>query len=339
MKYARYVLAAILLGAVIFILSQKEESGPYLSISGFTQGTTYHMTYQSPNSDSADLQAEIDALLAIFDQSLSTYIDSSNISKINMNMTDLTDPYFDAVFNESKRVYKLSDGAFDITVGPLIDAWGFGPGEKMEMSEELIDSLLQYIGMKKVSVEDGIIIKKHPQTRLDVNAIAQGYAVDIVCEYLEKQKIVNYMVEIGGELRTKGVSEKKIAWRVGIDKPYYGNQLPGQSLQAVVSLSGKALASSGNYRKYYEVDGKKIVHTLDPRTGLTRMSELLSVTIITDKCITADAYATTCMVLGLEAGIDFIEKQENTEALFIYTDDDGLYLEWKTEGMNALLTK
>ena len=337
MKYARYILAAALIGALIFIITQNNNSGPYISIAGFTQGTSYHITYQSPGSDTLELQQEIDDLLAEFDQSLSTYIDTSNISRINRNETDRVDPYFEAVFNESKRINKLTNGAFDITVGPLIDAWGFGPGMKMEMSQEVIDSLMQFVGMDQVHIENGRIVKALPGIRLDVNAIAQGYAVDVVAEFLQKQKVKNYMVEIGGELTTEGLSPRGDHWRVGVDKPVFGNMMPGQEMQEVVSLSGKSLASSGNYRKYYELDGKKIVHTIDPLTGYTRMSNLLSVTIITEKCITADALATSCMVLGLEGSKELINSLEDTDALLIYTDEDGLYLEWTTSGMDEML--
>lgn len=336
MKYfSRPIL--VILSIVLATSGCTSESGPYISIAGFTQGTTYHMTYQSPKSDSLMLQDEINALLAEFDMSLSTYIENSNISRINRNETNSTDAYFDEVFNESMRIYTITEGAFDITVGPLIDAWGFGPGRKLEMSQEVIDSLMQFVGMDKVSLKDGHLQKQFPETRIDLNAIAQGYSVDIVCDFLEERKITNYMVEIGGELRTSGLSPRKDEWRVGIDKPFYGNQQPGQELQEVVTLSGKALASSGNYRKYYEVDGKKIVHTIDPRTGYTRMSNLLSVTIITEKCITADGLATSCMVMGLEKSKEFILSQEDVEALFIYTDEQGLYLEWMTEGMKKML--
>jgi len=169
-----------------------------------------------------------------------------------------------------------------------------------------------------------------------VNAIAQGYAVDVVSAYLEDLGCVNYMVEIGGELTTKGLSPRGDHWKVGIDKPSFGNLVPGQDLQEVVALSGQSLASSGNYRKFYEVDGQKIVHTVDPTTGYTKMSNLLSVTIITDDCITADALATSCMVLGLEEAKKLIESQD-VEALLIFTDDDGLYLEWTTDGMKSLM--
>jgi len=329
-------LAAILIGAVIYVLTRNNEAGPYISIAGFTQGTTYHMTYQSPGTDSVDLQEEIEALLAEFDQSLSTYIDTSLISRINRNLTDRTDPYFQTVFSEAARMYEITGGAFDITVGPLIDAWGFGRGGKMEMTDEVIDSLMQYVGMPRVRIEGGRVVKDLQEIRLDVNAIAQGYAVDVVADFLDDLKIQNYMVEIGGELTTKGLSPRGDHWKVGIDKPSFGNLVPGQDLQEVVALSGQSLASSGNYRKFYEVDGQKIVHTVDPTTGYTKMSNLLSVTIITDDCITADALATSCMVLGLEEAKKLIESQD-VEALLIFTDDDGLYLEWTTDGMKSLM--
>ncbi len=337
MKYAKYVTALALVVAFIYVIKTANQDGPYLSIAGFTQGTTYHMTYQSPSNDSLDLKEEIDTLLAHFDQSLSSYIDTSNISLINRNITDKADPYLEEVFIEARRVYEISGGAFDITVGPLVDAWGFGPGRKMEMSQEVIDSLMQFVGMDKVSLENGRIVKENPGTRIDVNAIAQGYSVDVVCDYLSGLNIRNYLVEIGGEIRTRGKSPRNDDWKVGIDKPVDGNVLPGQNLQEVVRLSGKALASSGNYRKYYEVDGEKVAHTIDPVTGYAEPSNLLSVTIITDECITADAYSTTCMVLGLEKAKEFVQSLDGVEALFIYSDEEGHFLEWMTEGMNKLL--
>ncbi|MEX0982394.1 MAG: FAD:protein FMN transferase [Bacteroidales bacterium] len=337
MKFSRYLFGIALIGVLIYVLSRAANDGPYISIAGFTQGTTYHMTYQSPTRDSLNLKEEIDELLARFDQSLSSYIDTSNLSRINRNITDRADAYLIEVFNEAKRVYEISDGAFDITVGPLVDAWGFGPGTKMDMSQEVVDSLMQFVGMDKVSLIDERIIKAYPEIRIDVNAIAQGYSVDVVCDYLSDLKIRSYLVEIGGEIRTRGLSPRGDDWKVGIDKPIEGNVIPGQNLQEVVRLSDKALASSGNYRKYFEIEGEKIVHTIDPATGYTQLSNLLSVTIITDECMTADAYSTTCMVLGLEKAKKFVESLEGVEALFIYSDEDGLFLEWMTDGMEELL--
>lgn len=337
MKYAKYVTALALVVAFIYVIRSVNQDGPYISIAGFTQGTTYHMTYQSPSPDSLDLKEKIDALLARFDQSLSSYIDTSNLSLINRNITDKTDPYLEEVFAEANRVYEISGGAFDITVGPLVDAWGFGPGRKMEMSQEVIDSLMQFVGMDKVSIKNGRIVKEIPGMRIDVNAIAQGYSVDVVYDYLSDLGIRNFLVEIGGEIRTRGKSPRNDDWKVGIDKPVEGNVIPGQNLQEVVRLSGKALASSGNYRKFDEFEGEKVVHTIDPATGYAKPSNLLSVTIITDECMTADAYSTTCMVMGLEKAKEFVKTLDGVEALFIYSDEEGLFLDWMTDGMKDLL--
>jgi FAD:protein FMN transferase len=337
MKFARYLTGLVFIGVLIYLFTVTHKDGPYISIAGFTQGTTYRITYQSPTNDSLYLKDEIDALLARFDLSLSSYIDTSNLSLINRNVTDLADPWLEEVFTEAKRVYELSGGAFDITVGPLVDAWGFGPGQKLEMTQEVVDSLMQFVGMDKVAIVNSRVIKKIPGMRIDVNAIAQGFSVDVVCEYLSGLKIRNYLVEIGGEIRTRGESPRGDDWKVGIDKPVEGSVLPGQNLQEVVRLAGKSLASSGNYRKFYDVEGEKVVHTIDPSTGYTKPSNLLSVTIITDECMTADAYSTTCMVLGLEESKVFVESLDGVEALFIYTDEDGLFLEWMTDGMRVLL--
>ncbi len=337
MKYARIILAIVLITSGIIVLNLMNRKGPYLAVAGFTQGTSYHITYSSPGPDTLDLQSGIDSLLRNFDLSLSTYIDSSLISKINRNETDSVDSFFLEVYREAKRINNLTSGAFDITVGPLIDAWGFGPGVKMDMNELIVDSLVQFTGMDKIKIENGRLIKSDPRIRLDVNAIAQGYAVDVLVSWLKSNGVRNYMVEIGGEIRCSGKSPRGDLWKVGIDRPDFNNMFPGQELQEIVSFSGKALASSGNYRKFYEVDGKKIVHTIDPRTGYTKMSNLLSVTIIADQCITADAIATSCMVIGLDASIDLIEKLSDTEALLIYSDDSGNYQEWRSPGMEKMI--
>ncbi len=337
MKFAKYLIGLVIIGVIIYIFTTRVNDGPYISIAGFTQGTNYHMTYQSPETDSLDLTVEIDALLARFDQSLSSYIDTSNLSLINRNITDQADPYLEEVYREARRVYEISGGAFDITVGPLVDAWGFGAGKKREMTKELVDSLMQFVGMDKIALKEGRIIKEYPGIQIDVNAIAQGYSVDLVCEYLSGLGIHNFLVEIGGEIRTRGKSPRGDAWKVGIDKPVEGNMLPGQNLQEVVRLVDLSLASSGNYRKFYEHEGEKVVHTIDPVTGYSKSSNLLSVTIITDKCITADAYSTTCMVMGLENAKAFVKSLDNVEALFIYGDEDGRFKEWMTPGMRKLL--
>jgi len=310
--------------------------GEYYSIQGFTQGTTYHITYQLPTENG--LQERIDSLLQVFDGSLSTYDSTSIISAINLNREHIkTDTLFRTVFRESGRVYQLTGGTFDITVGPLINAWGFGPGEKLDVDSSIVDSLLQYVGMDKVALVGDSVYKSHPEVKLDVNAIAQGYAVDVVALYLEDLGCRNYMVEIGGEIRTRGVNPKGSFWRIGVDRPEYGNMIPGQQLQVIISMHNRSLATSGNYRKFYEKNGVRITHSIDPATGYPKDSRLLSATILTEECMTADAYATSCMVMGLEKAKLFIEGMKNTDAYFIYGDDQGMYQVWYTDGLRKYI--
>ena len=314
------ILAAFLI--LCFSCNQKTESD-YISFGGFTQGTTYNITYES--KDSSNFQNEIDLLLAEFDTSLSTYNSLSLISKINENETTVTDFYFREVFEKAEEVYKASKGAFDITVAPLVNAWGFGFKNKEEITYAKIDSILEFVGFNKVCLKDSFIIKSDPRLMLDVNAIAQGYSVDIIAQFLEEKGVENYLVEIGGEVKTKGFNKKGNDWRIGIDKPIDNNNFPGENLQAIVNLSNKSLATSGNYRKFYERDGVKYSHTIDPKTGYPVTHSLLSTTVIANDCMTADAYATAFMVMGLEKAFNLSEELPEIEAIFIYNDENGKY--------------
>jgi thiamine biosynthesis lipoprotein len=314
------ILAAFLI--LCFSCNQKSKSD-YITFGGFTQGTTYNITYES--KDSLNFQAEIDHLLAEFDTSLSTYNRLSLISKINENETTITDSYFREVYQKAEEVYKASNGAFDITVAPLVNAWGFGFKNKEEITYAKIDSILQFVGFNKVCLKDSFIIKSDPRLMLDVNAIAQGYSVDIVAQYIEEKGVQNYLVEIGGEVKTKGFNKKGNDWRIGIDKPIDNNNVPGENLQAIVKLSNKSLATSGNYRKFYERDGIKYSHTIDPKTGYPVTHSLLSTTVVAKDCITADAYATAFMVLGLEKAFKLVESLPDIEAIFIYNDSNGVF--------------
>lgn len=308
----------------------------YHSVQGFTQGTTYRITYQHPTE--SELHDRIDSLLGRFDKSLSSYDSSSIISAINRNDPDvLTDSMFRTVFRESARMYQVSGGAFDITLGPLIDAWGFGPGEKQELDSAMVDSLLQFVGMEKVHLSGERLIKNHPAVQLNVNAIAQGYAVDVLSAYLEELGCRNYMVEIGGEIRTRGVNTSGNFWRIGVDRPEYGNMIPGQQLQVIINMHNRSLATSGNYRKFYEKDGVLITHSIDPVTGYPKASSLLSATILSRECMRADALATACMVMGLEKAKIFVEDLKNVDAYFIYGDEFGAFQVWFTDGMKKYI--
>jgi len=327
----------LLLALLAWIISCNPGSdGAYHSVQGFTQGTTFSITYQ--HSTMNDLQGEIDSLLRRFNSSLSSYDSTSIISRINWNDTDVkTDSMFRVVFRESARVYQVTGGAFDITLAPVINAWGFGSGQQMELDSAMIDSLLHYVGKDKVSLVGEKVLKTDPNVKLNVNAIAQGYSVDVVSAYLVGLGCRNYMVEIGGEIRTRGVNSKGNFWRIGVDRPDYGNMIPGQQLQVIISMHNRSLATSGNYRKFYEKNGVMITHSIDPSTGYPKESNLLSVTILTDECMTADAYATTCMVMGLEKAKAFIDDQKGVDAYFIYGDEFGNYQVWFTNGMKKYI--
>jgi thiamine biosynthesis lipoprotein len=232
----------------------------------------------------------------------------------------------------------MTDGAFDITVGPLVKAWGFGPDAHKSFSESKKDSLMKLVGMDKVSLVNGKLIKTDPCISLDVNAIAQGYSVDVVCRYFDSMGIRNYLVEIGGEVRARG-TKNGAYWRIGIDKPVDNNMSPGETLQAIIRISDKALATSGNYRKFYIENGIKYSHTIDPKTGYPAKNRLLSATIIADECSTADGIATACMVMGKEGAIDFINKNRQLSGYLVFSDDSGNFETWISESLKDYISE
>lgn len=297
-----------------------------IKISGAAQGTTYNITYQAGLN--SNYREAIDSIFKKIDKSLSTYDTGSIISKINRNDTDVfVDDYFSEVFNKSIEVSEKTKGLFDVTVAPIINAYGFGFTKKEKVNDLLIDSLLKYIGYQKVKLVGKKLVKDMPQVMLDFNAIAQGYTVDILANFLESKGIKNYLVEVGGELRAKGKKLDDNFWSVGVEQPNE-NITDGSSLNTVIKLKNKALATSGNYKKFYMEDGKKYAHIIDPFTGYPAKNTLLSATVIADDCMTADAYATSFMVMGLDNAKKFLSENNNLnlQVFFIY-DYNG---KWKT---------
>ncbi len=312
-----------------FFVSCNIKAPVYIHNTGFIQGTTYSIKYESP--DSISYNDEIYSLLKKFDKSLSTYDENSIISKINKNQPVEIDSLFERFYEVSLEINKATGGAFDITVAPIVNAWGFGFADSININQQVIDSLLQYVGMNKIQIKNKQLIKQMPEIQLDGNAIAQGYSVDIVAEFLESKNIKNYMVEIGGEVAARGKNHRGESWIVGIDKPDESNNVINRELKTILYLSDKTLATSGNYRKYYEKNGEKFSHTIDPAIGYPVRHNLLSATILADKCIYADAYATACMVIGLEKSIKLVEAHPELEALFIYADKNGDFQVYVTE--------
>ncbi|MGQ8335883.1 FAD:protein FMN transferase [Sunxiuqinia sp. A32] len=309
----------------------------YVSNQGAIYGTIYHLTYESPNGK--DVQDEIEVEMQKLNSSLSTYDPEAVISKVNKNEEVVLDDYFLTVFNRAMEISEITNGAFDITVAPMVNVWGFGFKNKEQVTQELIDSLKTITGYKKIHLKDGKVVKDHPNTMLDCSAIAKGYACDVVANFLREKGCENYMVEIGGEVVAYGENAKGKAWSIGISNPKDDEFLVNQSLKAVVKLPSKALATSGNYRNFYVEDGKKYAHTIDPKTGYPVQHSLLSSTVLADNCMTADAYATAFMVMGLEKSIELANSVEEIEVYFIYSDEDGNYKTYASNGFKSHLVK
>ncbi|MBA7543620.1 FAD:protein FMN transferase [subsurface metagenome] len=344
MRKKLFVWSFILIAVFGFVfLSYKRNA--YIVLDGFTQGTSYHIIYKnkfSPfsliNKNKYYYKSEVDALLAEIDLSLSIYQPGSIISGINRNDTTVrTDDHFKKVFRRAKEISEKTNGVFDITVGPVVNAWGFGPERKADIDSALIDSLLQFIGMDKVELEGDKVIKQKPGIKLDVNAIAQGYTVDVISGFFENKEIFNYLVEIGGEVKTRGTKAKGESWKIGVDKPYDYNFIPGRDLQVILSLSNRSLATSGNYRKFIEEDGIKYSHSINPKTGYPVRNNLLSVTVVAEDCMTADAYATAFMVMGLEESRKIVLTEKDLEIYFIYSDEKGEFQTYHTLGFDRLI--
>ena len=315
-------LAFLIIGTVIIVRQQR--STPYQKDTGFIFGTVYNITYQYDKSLKADIEAELKKV----DGSLSPFNKHSIITKINRNEDVTVDKMFADVFNLSRQISTETDGAFDITVAPLVNAWGFGFKNDTQPTRHAIDSLKQLTGYMKVSLDGMKVSKKDPRMMLDCSAIAKGYACDVVAEYLRRRGIENFMVEIGGEIVTQGINEKRLPWKIGVTKPVDDSLNTNQELQTVLNVTNKAMATSGNYRNFYYKNGKKYAHTIDPVTGYPVQHNILSATVIADNCATADAYATAFMVMGLDKAKAVLDRHPELMAYFIYSDKNGNNAVW-----------
>jgi thiamine biosynthesis lipoprotein len=329
----------IVLVIVFLISSCGEKKLEFGNITGYAQGTTYNIVFENPEKfKSEELKKSVDRIFHEFDLSLSLYNDSSVISRINRNEEIVVDTFFTEVFKKSMDISIMTEGAFDITIGPLVKAWGFGPDEHKNFDSTKLASLLNLVGYEKVTLRNNRLIKSNPAIYLDVNAIAQGYSADVLYRYFEDSGIKNFLIEIGGEVRVKG-DKGGVYWKIGIDRPTDDNMSPGNDLQAIISIKDKALATSGNYRKFYVENGIKYSHTIDPKTGYPAKNRLLSATIIAADCATADGLATACMVMGKEKTILFLQKYPELEAFLVYSDDDGQFRTFITENLKDNLSE
>jgi len=286
---------------------------------GYTQGTTFSIKYYSSKSSAEFINKGIDSILYQINHTASTYDTTSIISKINRNKEVDLNPDFIKIFNRSVEVSDSTNGCFDITVGELVKQWGFGFKTNKMPTKQGVDSLLRLVGYKNLSINGNRLIKKFPETHIDFNAIAQGYTVDLVAEYLMKNHCDNYIVEIGGEVRANGLKENRKPWIVGIEKPAASDS-SDRAIQLKIVLRNQSISTSGNYRKYFVKDGIKYSHTIDPSTGYPVHHSLLSVSIVANDCTTADAYCTAFMVMGIDKAKEFLKTHPRIEAYFIYSD-------------------
>lgn len=325
-----------ILSATAFLLTCcNSNKTDYLLTNGFAQGTTWHITYQSQHNE--DLTDTFNSILNDFDFSMSTYNPKSLITKVNNGEDVELDSNFVVVFNSSVELWNLTGGIFDPSCRPLVNAWGFAKHESLRKpSQEELDSILQFVGMDKFKIVNNKLVRADNRATLNFNANAQGYSVDLVCDYLKSKGYKNYLVEIGGETRSEGVNPKGEPWRVGIDAPLDGSTEANREIQAVVPLSGKSLCSSGNYRNFFEKDGVKYSHELNPKTGYPQSDSLLAVSIVTPTALVGDGLATAVMVMGLENGFKLIDSLPETEGYFIYSSSDGTFKTMKTKNFEII---
>lgn len=312
------------------------ESIELKEIGGEAQGTYYSIKYVS--DDITVSKKEIDFIFQKIDSSLSTYQSYSLINKINSEDSSfIQDPMMMEMIKQSALVYNQSEGAFDPTVMPLVRAWGFGPEGNDYVADMPIDSILLKVGWDKlnISISEGdlYLVKGVSGMQIDLNAIAQGYASDIIADYFNAKGIENYLIDTGGELRAKGVNQKGNIWTIGIDSP--DDEAQDRKLIASFELNNKSVATSGNYRKFYVKDGVKYAHTISPFTGMPVEHTLLSATVITDTCSLADAYATALMVMGTQKAIDFVDSHSNIEAYLVFSDEKGDFVSYQSEGLKG----
>lgn len=328
------LLLFLVIGTMYIVRQQR--SMPYQNDNGFVFGTVYNITYQSEDN----LKDEIEKELKAVDDEFSMFNEKSTVSKFNRGeQTEFSNRFWE-VYDLAATVNKETKGAFDITVAPLVNAWGFGFKHETMPTKQQVDSLRRFVGMSLLEKEESgktlikngksgkVLLKKDKRVMLDFSAIAKGYGSDCIARVLRKHGVKNFMIEIGGEVVTQGISPSRVPWRIGVTKPTDDSLQTSQQLQTVLNVTDRAMATSGNYRNFYYEGGRKYAHTIDPRTGYPVQHSLLSATVLASDCAVADAYATAFMVMGLERAIVLLEHHEELMAYLIYADENGDYAVW-----------
>ena len=315
-------LTLLIVGTILII--RQQQAMPYQTNEGPVFGTFYHISYQSDK----DYHEDIKAALQQVDTALSMFNEQSVISRINREDGGEVNEMFLDVYRIAEEVSKDTDGAFDITVAPLVNAWGFGFKNGAMPTRQQVDSIRQFVGWQKVMLKGNTIKKKDRRVMLDCSAIAKGYGVDVVAKVLKDKGVTNYMIEIGGEIITHGISPKRVPWKVGVIKPTDDSLSINNEYQTILNVIDKAMATSGNYRNYYYKGGKRYAHTIDPKTGYPVQHNILSATVLAPDCATADAYATSFMVMGLDGAKEILERHPELMAYLIYNDKDNQLAVW-----------
>ncbi len=305
--------------SIVFFVSCSDKT-PRIEYSGVTQGSYFSIIYYDENG--RDFRDDIDFYLTMVDKSVSLWNENSIISKVNRNEDVTINKIFKDNFELAQKASEFSDGAFDATIGPLVSAWGFHYKKELNMTPQMVDSIRQYVGYHKVKIVDNKVVKENPNITLDFNAVAQGYTADLIARMLDFKGVRSYLVDIGGEIMTKGTKPNGKMWTIGIEKP--AEKFDSErSVQTKIEVRNKGVVTSGNYRKYIEKDGIRYSHSIDPKTGYPVEHNLLSATVIADNAAWADCLATICMLVGKEKASKLLENQDGVEAYFIFVDDDG----------------
>lgn len=328
------ILLTLLIG-LLFTSCTSTDRYHKVVLQGEAQGTYYAITYY--DSLNRNFQPQIDSLFNNIEYSMSLWMDTSIINRVNQGDTSMrVDAIFQVIYKAARAIAEKTDGDFDYTVGPLTAAWGFGAKDTLEMDPSKVDSLMQFVGYKKVRLEGNRVVKDNPKLQFDFNAIAKGFTCDYMGRFLKMHNVHNFLVDIGGETLANGEKPDRSTWKVGIQDPTVPKEFKSYR---VIMLKNQGLATSGNYRNHHEQGGENVVHTIDPHTGYPKQDSLLSATILAKNTMTADGYATACMVMGLKKSINFIEKEPDLSAFFIYQTHDGKLKTYYTKGMEAAFVK
>ena len=318
----------------LVILASCKEPPKKMMLEGLAQGSYYAVTYY--DEQGRNFQHEIDSIFHAVDMSVNLWVDSSVISKVNRNEEVTLDSIFIDNFRIAQKAASLSDGYFDPTISPIVAAWGFSYKHGDTITPQLIDSLKQLVDYRKVRIENGRVVKENPAMTLDFNAVAQGYTSDLIAGFLESKGIKNYLVDTGGEIMAKGGKPNGKPWIVGIEKPAK-NMNSGQVVQTRIALCDKGLVTSGSTRKYVERNGKRYSHCINPKTGYPVEHQVLSVTVLAENSVWADALASICMVMGMEQSLPLIESLDGVEAYYIFINEKGEMETYATDGFQKLI--